>query len=73
MNFGSSALNKLIVGTLNRTGNNQIGQITVGPCGGEGPGANACPQSDNENTVLAQTTDAAGGVAHLGFYLSVIP
>jgi hypothetical protein len=73
VNFGSSVLNKLILATLNRTGGTQTGTVVVGPCGETGPGANDCAQSDNSNTVLVQTTNAAGTTTDRNFYLSVIP
>ncbi len=75
VNFGTSLANKLLHATLNRTGGSQLGQVSVGPCGGAGaaPGANNCAQSNNVNTALVQTSDSAGTTTDRNFFLSVIP
>jgi hypothetical protein len=73
VNFGTSVANMLLHATLNRTGGAQLGQVSVGPCGGIAPGSNTCAQSNNANTVLVQTTDSAGVTTDRNFFLSVIP
>jgi hypothetical protein len=73
VNFGSSVLSKLILATLNRTGGSQTGEVVAGPCGGSGPGSNACAQSNNSSTVLVQTANSAGATTDRNFFLAVIP
>jgi hypothetical protein len=75
VNFGSSVANKLLHATLNRTAGSQLGQVSVGPCGGLGaaPGSNNCAQSNNTNTAIVQTSDSAGATTDRNFFLSLIP
>ena len=68
---GATVIDKPVVATVSRI-TSTAHTLTVVPCGGSPQGL-ICSASNNTNTVLVNTYDAAGAADDSGFYVMVVP